>query len=196
MSDYNDPKPEHRNALAQINDARQRGLAAVSELRKREISTPYPHLAPANTEGQTPSLPVLATQAVVDYLLQLRPYRDTSKKWDVDFGVVNLPEKIDRGSAPGRGRGEQSPLYISSDPKVPLNNVSQLIEALNRTIIYSTSHRDDPVRAGVETKSFKFVFGPQELLQVVELADEVAAEMDLLIELDDPDYSSSGGDAA
>jgi hypothetical protein len=273
MSGYDDPKPEHRNALKEINEARQMALTAVSEMRKTQISTPHRNLAPTTSEGETPTLSVIATQAVVDYLLQLRPYRKTSKKWNVDFGTVALPKKLDGGSAPGRDRGKNPHLWICQQPEVPLNNVSQLIESLNQTVHYSTNRPTEAepdfhpkptksetiryriraesypgehwvdedtfkaIRKGAMTvdeavemgaildentdedgddeyvpatpavrnepgdtpgkdgkiKSFKFVLGPQYLLQVVELADEVAAEMDLLIELDDPREQDTGG---
>lgn len=275
---YQEPKPEHRNALAQIDDARQRALRAVSELRKREVQSPHPNLTPARRNGE--SLPVLSTQTVADYLLQLRPYRANSRKWQVDFGTIELPTEI-AGSPDGRlGGGASTPLYLCRQPEVPLRNVSQLIEALNMDICYSTNkpsngstssslegrrvdgipgtvhveYRIDPpnypgkhevdektyraiqrgaitldeaVEMGAtdgdaadedegytpaipsveksagrsrgksgELKKFKFVFGPDRLLRLVETADEVAAEMDMLAEFEDPDYVSGGGDAA
>jgi hypothetical protein len=58
-------------------------------------------------------------------------------------------------------------------------------------------HVDDTVgdtrgRSG-ELRTYKFVFGPNRLLRLVEMADEVAAEMDLLIDLGTPREQDTGG---
>lgn len=291
MSYTEQPKPEHRNALTQINDARQRAHTAVSEYRQRRFNTPHPNLAPSSEDGQT--LPVMATAAVNDYLLQLRPYRHTSKRWHLDFGTVEIPTEITRPS-PRRGEQRRASLWLCRQPEVELQNVSQLIEVLNMDVHYSTnapvdnsqamnprlrpdqltpeeqrvkdafgenckviartSYRIDPESypgkfhvdrqtfekisrgaisqdeavemdmvvdadetgddpgytpadpnvsstAGDTTgtdgklKTFKFVFGPSKLQRLVEMADDVAEEMDLLIEMQEPDHSSGGSGA-
>jgi len=290
---YDDPKPEHRNAITQINDARQRALKAVSELRKRRIETPHPHLAEAREDGE--SLPVMSTQAVVDYLLQLRPYRHGSQKWQLSFDSVTLPKEIPR-SSPRFGEQRQASLWLCRQPEVPLNGVSQLIEVLNMEIHYSTYRpdrgqssssrlkysdltpterrvkggledatggtmtelvwtihppsypgdhyvdrevyrkiqqgaitQDEAVEMGMteeqhepdeddepeyvpaipsvptapgdtsgrnhQIRTYKFVFGSEGLLKLVQLADEVAAEMDLLIEMEEPDLDAGGSGA-
>jgi len=287
---YNDAKPEHRNALAQIDESRQRALRAVSEVRKCQINSPHPNLAPAPEDGK--SLPVIATQAVADYLVQLRPYRANSQKWHLDFGTVELPKSLDRGPSKRLGEKRLADLWICQQPEIELNNVSQLIESLNMDVHYSTnkphragsssdsrlkpsemtagvrqfqnqlptgkvtevSYRIDPpsypgkfnvdsetfqsIRNGAitqdeavemdmtleaeqddeddedeyipalphvddtvgdtrgrsgELRTYKFVFGPNRLLRLVEMADEVAAEMDLLIDLGTPREQDTGG---
>jgi len=288
VSAYDGAKPEHRNALAQIDESRQRALRAVSEVRKCQINSPHPNLAPAPMDGK--SLPVMATQAVGDYLLQLRPYRANSKKWHLDFGTIELPKSIN-GDNPRR-QSRDPELWICQQPEIELKNVSQLIESLNMDVHYSTNKPDndsspfdsrlkpselsaserrmqnqlselgkvtgikyqiDPpsypgtfhvsretrlsmVEGGItqdeavemdmtiedeqddededeyipavphvdnapgdtrghdgELRTFKFVFGPDRLLRLVETADEVAAEMDLLIDLGTPREQDSGG---
>jgi len=235
MSSYDEPKVQHKSTVQQVIDARQRALTAVSEVRQVQISTPHPNLAPASGDGKT--LPVIATQAVVDYLLQLRPYRAHSDNWGINFGEIELPKRISTGSDvfdESNGNG----LWLCRDPHVPIRDVSQLIQSLNSDVHYSTNHPPSngnsaavsprgwtqPASGGSDTaesgtqqytpaiasvdqhpgdtpgsdgklKSFKLVLGPNRLLQLVELADEIAAEVDMLAEIDLPDHVASGGGA-
>jgi hypothetical protein len=275
MSSYDEPKVQHKSTVQQIIDARQRALTAVSEVRQVQINTPHPNLARMSGDGK--QLPVLATQAVVDYLLQLRPYRKSSQNWDVDFGTIDLPKTVS-SDIPGRGRGSQQ-LYICRQPKVPATNASQLIQALNSDVHYSTNHPNssttttgnntvqarqtgakvttvtyrispdtypgtyqvsqetakrirqgqiteaEAVEKGMivdnqddkteeytpaipevrnngagdisgpngEVRSYKLVVGPDALLQLVELADEIAAEVDMLAELEDKTVGDTSG---
>lgn len=173
-----------RGAIVEINEARQRALAGVSEIRQTQTSMPHPNLAPANGAGEQASLPVVCTQYAANYLLQLRPYRQSSAKWNTELGVVELPARLDGGERPGRDRGTKPPLELMQSQQVPLGDISALIAAMNKTIYYKSSE---------ETKVFKFVFGQDTLLKIVELADEVAAEMDLLAKLDDPREQDGSG---
>lgn len=190
---YGDPKPQHRNAISEINEARQQALAAVSQIRQADVSPAHPHLAPATSDGHT--LPIMSTQAVADYLMQLRPYRANSSRWDVDFGTVRLPGSIPGGRSNRRSGGRRPPLEIQQSKTVELTNIDQLIEALNSSIQYSTRPGASERRGPGRSKSFKFVLPPDALLKLVEMADEVAAEMDLLAEIQEPDYTAGGGDA-
>jgi len=179
---YNDPKPQHKNAIAAVSEARQQALAAVSVVRETTIDTIHPNLAPADSNN--PHIVVSANQKVIDYLLQLRPYRSTSENWNLAFGAIKLPETISGGSAPGRGRGTLDDLQLSGSPEVTLENASEVIEAVNETITYTGDGR---------LEQYKFVFGPRKLLLVVEHADEIAAEMDLLAELEDKGARDTDG---
>jgi hypothetical protein len=278
MSSYDEPKVQHKNTVQQIIDARQRALTAVSEVRQVQIDTPHPNLAPAS--GDSKKLPVVATQAVVDYLLQLRPYRSMSENWGIDFGTIELPKRIGSGSDVF-GESNGADLWLCRDPHVPVRNVSQLIQSLNSDVHYSTNHPPSNADTGGVTprgstqpttgcasyhirpdgsnrtyridektfrqvqrggltpmeaidmgltkveentaqeeneqytpaipavddhpgdtpgsdgklKSFKLVMGPDRLLTLVELADEIAAEVDMLAEIDLPDHAAGGGEA-
>jgi len=281
MSGFGDPAPQHRNALAAVDEARQRALGAVSEIRQRGAPSHHPNLAPADDD--TPSLASVCTQTVVDYLLQLRPYRANSKSWEVDMGGVELPTEISGGTSNRLGRGRKRPLYLCRQPVVPIRNVSDLIAAANMTVQYSTQ-KSDPERIGgrpggsrspmdsgnrwtmktdehgevelrdksawkavasgalspqeaIDTgiaiseeqtdddveyreeqkyvpadpnidetagdtrgpdhkvRTFNLVFPAGTLLRFVEFADEVAAELDLLADLESPDYEPGGGGA-
>lgn len=272
---YDEPKVQHKSTVQQIIDARQRALTAVSEVRQVQINTPHPNLARMSGDGK--QLPVLATQAVVDYLLQLRPYRKSSQNWDVDFGKIVLPKTLS-SDLPGRDRGTRQ-LWICRQPEVPASNASELIQALNSDVHYSTNHPDSPTAKGRtntvqtrqngikvtnvtyritpdtypgtyqvnkntaqriregqitqdeavemglvvddqddeteeytpaipevrnsgagdiagpggEVRSYKLVIGPDALLQLVELADEIAAEVDMLAELEDKTVGDTSG---
>lgn len=199
MSSYGDPDPEHRNAVKQITDARQRALNAVSEIRKADITTPHPNLAPPTVpieENSSPSTPVLCSQAVVDYLLQLRPYRHHADNWDIDFGKITLPANVTREKE-GRKRGSTR-TSLEKGNVIPLTNASEIIDAVNTTVVYRSGGMDGPSIGGhtyTKEERYKVVFSPGTLLEIVEAADEIAAEMDMLAELSPPDHSSSGGDA-
>lgn len=229
---YDEPNVQHKNTVKQIIDARQRALTAVSEMRQVQIDTPHPNLAPAS--GESKQLPVVATQAVVDYLLQLRPYRSMSENWGIDFGAIELPKRIGSGSNVF-GEPDNGGLWLCRDPQVPVRDVSQLIRSLNSDVHYSTNHPTSKVRvtpggkynartadtrsaqgesgqytpatpvvdnypgdtpgSSGKMRSFKLVMGPDQLLHLVEIADEIAAEVDMLAEIDLPDHTAGGGEA-
>lgn len=264
-------EPNNRGALEQVNEARERATTAVSEMRQRGASSHHPNLSPADGRGR--ELATVATQAVADYLLQLRPYRATSKSWDVNFGGVELPTTVAGESNKRIGHNMDLPLFLCRQPFIPIRNVSELIKAANMTIQYSSVKQtqkssrnegrrsssnpnylvrtnqygeiqlrsedafravlsgattvEEAIEAGsvvfddepeeedepeyipgdpnVESlpgdtrgtddklKTFNLVFPAQTLLSFVELADEVAAEMNLLIELDTPAAQDGGG---
>lgn len=226
MSTYDDESTGHRNALQQVSEARQEALSAVSEMRQRGPPSHPPNLAPTDKQGKP--LASVATQYVADYLLQLRPYRATTSAWEVDIGAVELPEQIGRGSPDAFGEpGRRDALHICRDPMIPLRNVSQLIQAANMSVQYSTATTgetrvlpqngtrdvtgtaaDGPVRGDPnvsnapgdtpgsnsdEVRTYNIVFPSQTLLRFLELADEVAAELNLLIEFDTPAAQDGDG---
>jgi hypothetical protein len=199
MSSYGDPDPEHRNAVNQVTDARQKALNAVSEIRKADITTPHPNLAPPTVpieRDHSPSLPVLCSQAVVDYLLQLRPYRHHADNWEINFGEIQLPENVTREKG-GRKRGSTS-VTLQNENTIPLTNANEIIAAVNTTVVYQSvdmSGRSLGGNISTNEERYKVVFSPGTLLRIVEAADEIAAEMDMLAELSPPDHSAGGGDA-
>jgi len=196
VSSYGDPAPEHRNAVASVNKARQSALNAVSEVRKANINTPHPNLAPPESEvvgDRTPTLPVVCSQAAVDYLLQLRPYRHQSENWNIDFGKITLPETVNFGSSKRGGFGK--PYTLQGDRVIPLTNASEVINAVNTTVVYEYTDLSADWGDSSDSQRYKVVFAPGTLLKIVEVADEIAAEMDMLAELTPPDHSSSAGDA-
>lgn len=144
MSNFGDPGPGHRNALDAVNEARQKALTAVSKMRQAGPPPHLPNLAPADDEE--PALATIATQAVVDYLIQLRPYRSHSSTWNVSFGELRLPEQIGGEEPPGRLGKSTNPraLHICRNPSFYVENVSDFVEVANATVSYSSELRSDP----------------------------------------------------
>jgi hypothetical protein len=219
MSQYGDPGPGHRNALDAVAEARQRALRAVSQMRQVGPPPHDPRLAPA---GDDPALATIATQAVTDYLIQLRPYRGHSATWDVSFGELQLPEDIQEsnGAAMGWDRTPRRRLHVCRQPALYVENVSDFVEVANMTVQYSskTRRRPDSTSEGAagsltlgdpnvrsapgdtsgqdhKVKSFKLVFNAGELQQFLTLGDDVAAELDVLADLEAPDHAAGPGGA-
>lgn len=289
MSNFGSPSPEHTNALNQVAEARQKALEAVSQMRRAGAPPHHPNLAP--TDEDEPHLATFCTQAVVDYLLQLRPYRANSSAWKVNFGTLSLPEQL-AGKKSKRQHLDRGPAYhICRPPELPMRNVSEIVKVANQTVQYSTQLRHDPhpspgsgvksnpitdavtgelgcatvvdatykveteeygeltfddyevwkaVQVGAlspeeavkfgatedqeqeeepegdelvlgdpnvsnnpgdapgssnDVRTFNVVFTGDQLLTFVEIADEAAAEMDLLADLEAPDHDAGGGDA-
>ena len=189
MSNYGSPDASTTNTLKQISDARQRALTAVSQMRvvSSDVSV-HPNLAPV--EGD--DLPIIASQAVADYLLQLHPYRPQSRRWGVDFGVIELPDEYYQDS-PRRGGGKRV-LNCVDDTHIPVGNASEIISAINTTITYSTdayaSKTGGRGRSSPSEDEYKVVFQPGQLIELVEHADAIAEEMGLLAEITPSDHSA------
>lgn len=266
MNDYGSTDPNHTTALSDLHEARKEALYAVSEMRQFGTTSHPPFLSPADGDDKT--LATVCTQKVVDYPLQLQPYRDNSQNWDVDLGGIEIPKKINTGKRKRRSGGQKADLWLCRQPKIPMRDMSDVISVANTTVQYSSNRpdrSDSPLtgkntyhlRTGTEygelvftdrrafeavasgqmtyqqafdtgaaiqkgevestgsegytpaipsntnsaglnrgsshkTRSFNIVFPADILLQLVELADEVAAEIDTLIEIDNPDYESDG----
>jgi len=140
MSSYGEPSVQHTSTVQQILDARERALNAVSLARKVTLSTPHPNLA-ATDGGEDAEIASNCSQALVDYLLHLRPYRGQSQNWGIDLGALSLPKSLqDQDSASGWS-SSKSPqrLYICRQPKVRLAGLSDVIEAVNSTVMYSSN---------------------------------------------------------
>jgi hypothetical protein len=279
MSGYGDPGPGHRNALDAVAEARQTALSAASKMRQAGPPTHHPNLAPASDEE--PRLATIATQAVVDYLMQLRPYRNHSSAWNVSFGELQLPATVPGEKGPGRSwnKKDRAPkLHICQNPTFYVENVSDFVDVANMTVQYSSQTRtpdgrgdwepdpnpgsmtkvveisteeygtlrftdkerarellfgdlsptaaleyaeladeddttdteEDSVILGdpnvtttpgdtrgrdSQVESYKLVFPPAELLRFVQLGDDVAAELDVLADLEAPDHAAGPGGA-
>jgi len=191
MAAYGEPSSEHKSAVREIAEKRQQAHAAASEIAKAGTPHHHTHLAPANEGGD--NLSVVCTQSVVDYLLQLRPYRASSENWGVDFGIVTLPEELGTGGVGGYGI-KQSKLTIEQSPRIGLRNTNEVIAAANKSIRYSSSSGVGGygLKSNGTTNTYKFVFSPDQLLRLVALADEIATDLNLLVDIEEPDYDSGG----
>lgn len=257
---YDDPNIQHKDTVRQILAAREKAYNAVSQARKLSLSTPHAHLAPTGGEGGAADA-IACSQAVADYLLQLRPYRHQSDSWNVDFGDIGLPKRIQvEREARRRSESKTRPLWLCRQPKIALTGLSTLIDVLNMTVAYSSARPLQPgerdtgdsfkietdeygtlvvgnerlfkqVASGAATvdeiaahpsvhpedtrgvdeesytpaeppradegrmKTYKIVLPDDQLLRLVEAADDIAGEVDMLAEIDLPDRNAGGGDA-
>lgn len=249
---YGDPSDEHRTTVRQIAEARKRAEKNLSALRTVSDDAEYANLSRIDN-GSPASLSVQATQSIVDYLLHLRPYRHNSDRWGVDLGVVEIPKRM-RESTRRRGSGYNL-FYCAQPPHIPLRNLSETVDALNRTILYTDNkppapdqaaisrgrvtvrlpdgeyqlsersnilegylsgelsadeirqraspvddepdgdYRPPRITEGSETRRYKFVLTQDDLLQLKELADDVAEEMGVLADIEQPDHSAGSGGA-
>jgi hypothetical protein len=144
MSSYGEPSVQHTSTVQQILDARERALNAVSLARKVTLSTPHPNLA-ATDGGRDAEIASNCSQALVDYLLHLRPYRAQSRNWNIDLGALALPKSVQDDGPSRRGDGGQSgqPLYLCRRPQVRLAGLSDVIDAVNSTVMYSSNRQGD-----------------------------------------------------
>ena len=190
MSNFNDPSVQHTNTVQQILDVRERAHKAVSLARKVTLSTTHPNLA-ATDGGRDADIASDCSQALVDYLLHLRPYRGQSQNWNIDLGALALPESIQDDSANGGwDSGKTShPLYLCRQPQVRLAGLSDVIEAVNSTVMYSSNREVEasmnPVTKNkVETESGELVVENRRLFHqlirgettVDELADRLGPD--------------------
>jgi hypothetical protein len=139
MSDNGRDKPQ-RNVVKQIQDARLEAYRAYAAIRKRSIDSPYPNLAQTYDNGE-PSIHTEANMKLANYLGQLGPFRASSKKWNADLGAVRLPEQIPGERKPRRGRGRGPRLRICRFPAIELASVSDIRDAINTDVYYSSEYR-------------------------------------------------------
>ena len=217
---YQEPSESHRSAVGQIADARQQALKGVSAIRRVTDQLDHPHLVRAS--GGETRVAVEATQTVLDYLLQLRPYRKNASSWSLGFGRIELPRVVSEEN-PGLGRG-WTHFFAAQDPVLEVETLGDMVETMNETIVYaaetppsvgpgggggvkSAGGRARAIRREVsrgeytppdigrdaERRLYKFVLQQHELLALVQAADDVAAEVDLLADIESPDYGADGG---
>ena len=111
--------------------------------------------------------------------LEARSFDDQESLLSVAFGSKSVEAAIKQGVARPAPDNEPDESQSDNDSYTPAVPVSNNKSGLKRGVSHNT-------------KSFNIVFESQTLLTLVEIADEVAAEIDLLIELDAPDFESGG----
>ena len=217
---YSEPSESHRSAVEQVAEARQQALEGVSAIRRVTDKLDHAHLVRAS--GNETRIAVEATQAVLDYLLQLRPYRQNAQTWDLGFGRIELPRVVSEEN-PGLGRG-WTHYFAAQDPVLEVETLGDMIENMNETIVYAAKTPPSVGSAGggramtadsrareirrevargeytppdvgpdAERRLYKFVLQQHELLALVQAADDVAAEVDLLADIESPDFGADGG---
>jgi len=191
VSAYDEPSQGHKDALSMLSEARSRVLEYLRRLQADNGSEGiHPNLVAAE---QTPTLHSVATAALADYLIQLRPYRDSSSSWSRGFGRVVLPQTHEKSiRAFGRSGGDVYTLRGSAEHE--LSSLSDVINMAGYNVVYerqtSSNYAADPkipqaldVEEEFETVVHQFVLTTEQLRALFETADDVAAEMGFLAEI-------------
>lgn len=200
---YNDPSQGHTEAISMISTSRSAILKYLRNLQadRRGDARIHPNLIDG---AHTPTKRTAATAALTDYLMQLRPYRDAAQLWDMGLGTITLPEtyqpSLNIANEPDPGE-----LTIRGENRFELGSLSDVIDMTGYEVVYERpKYRavtepkgplmdDEP--ADVETEVFQFVLRTEEIRTLFERADDVAASLGFLAEMDTPDIAANGGDA-
>jgi hypothetical protein len=182
---YGNDSQQHSSAVRQLSESRQKAVEGIQQAR---LATPqatrHPNLAP---DDETTILS-LANQRLATYLLQLRPYSDTSGVWDTDLGSIDLPRQFHETSSGQWGSSVRG--YETGDKTTyRLTDLNDVISAVNSRVRYSKTGQ-----TGV-AESYRVVLTSSQLIEVYEIADKIAREMDFLADIDTPDFSPGGGGA-
>jgi hypothetical protein len=200
---YDDPSQGHREAIKQLSESRATVRHYLRQLNADGGSTGvHPNLVAAD---KTPTEYSIATAALVDYLLQLRPYRDSSAAWNEGLGSVALPETF-TGNPDVFGESGGSTYEIQIDPVQEFPSLSHVINIASRDVVYQERVQNpylghDKIPNGSyddvdgEKRLYQFVLTTEQLRQIFERADEVAGAMGFLAEMDMPDHAAGGSEA-
>lgn len=190
MSSYDDPSAGHREAVSQLAESRSTVRRRLLEINATGglSAGPHPNLIPATTtdnEGnEISNLPTdrtIATAALSDYILQLRPYRHQSRNWQDALGVIDLPERVGT-----------DPFYtIQMDPEVEVDTLGDVLEFGGLRVPYSAPA--DKHGMNTDREMFVFAFSARQLRELLAAADDVAEELGVLGDLTEPDTRDSTG---
>ncbi len=194
MSSYDEPSQGHSEAIKQLSDSRSTVRHYIRQLNADGGATGFhPNLVGS---GKTPTESSVATAALVDYLLQLRPYRDSSAAWNKGLGAVELPETFTKNSDVF-GQPGDSTYEIQIDPVQELPSLSHVINIASMEVIYEervqNPHKGNPkIPNGLyddvddgDKRLFQFVLTTEQLRQLFERADDVAESMGFLAEIEE-----------
>lgn len=131
MSD--ERSPEHRSAVSQMANARERALETIHAVRAESMDRASTNLI---RTAATPHIAAEATQSVCDYLTHLRTFAGQSEHWNSKLGVVEIPEAIEV-SAAGLKRGVDGIYRCTRMPYLNINDMGAAIRAGNAEIVYA-----------------------------------------------------------
>lgn len=202
MSSYNDPSQGHTEAIKQLSESRATVRHYIRQLNADGPASGFhPNLVESD---KTPTPYSVATAALVDYLLQLRPYRDSSPAWNEGLGAVTLPETFTKNSDVFGEPGD-STYEIQIDPVQELPSLSHVINIASMEVVYKERIQNpykgnpkipdglyDDVDDG-EKRLFQFVLTTEQLRQLFQRADDVAESMGFLAELEEQGRRDSEG---
>jgi hypothetical protein len=192
MSSYDDPSAGHREAVSQLAESRSTLRRQLMEINATggAFSGPHPNLVPATTEGKDgnevsnlPTERTVATAALSDYILQLRPYRRQSNNWSAGVGVIELPRRVDAADR----------FYtIRMQPQIEIQTLGDVLECAGLRVPYEAPKLGRN-NLGTDVEAYVFAFSGQQLRQLFAAADDVAEEIGVLGDLTEPDTTDSTG---
>ena len=181
MGDYGSDSQQHTSAVRQLADARQ---LVVEAIEKTRLDTREPTRHPNLTPGDGATMLSLANQRLATYLLQLRPYTTADGVWTTDLGTISLPPEIIETSS--GNWGDSARAYKTTDPtEYDLDGLSDVIATVNSRVKYERTGSGD-------VESYRVVLTSSQLIDVYEIADEIARDMDFLADIDTPDFTAGG----
>ena len=187
MSSFDDPSPGHREAVSQLADSRSTVRRRLLEINANggSFSGPHPNLIPATVGGErnVPTDRTIATAALSDYILQLRPYRAQSGNWEQSLGVIELPRRVD----------DDDRFYkIAMSPQVEIRTLADVLSCAGLRVPYEAP-KVGKNEIGTDVEAYVFAFTPRQLRELFAAADDVAEELGVLGDLAEPDTTDSAG---
>lgn len=194
MSSYDDPSQGHTEAIKQLSESRATVRHYIRQLNADGGASGFhPNLVESD---KTPTPHSVATAALVDYLLQLRPYRDSSAAWNQGLGAVELPETFVENSDVFGEPGD-STYELQIDPVQELPSLSHVINIASMEVVYDERVQSpykgnqkipdglyDDVDDG-DKRLFQFVLTTEQLRQLFQRGDDVAEGMGFLAEIEE-----------
>lgn len=191
MSSYDEPSAGHKTAVRQLQEAREvfrvylRKLNSAPEAA-RSPSSPHPNLVP---EGAAPTIQTKAQAALADYLLQLRPYRHQTPRWEESIATIRLPEEI---TGPKPGGGERFFELEHPESTIAVGALGDVVELSGLRATY-TAPKVGRGNHGTDVDAYLVALTPGQMQSVYELADDVAEEGDFLAETGEVEMADSTG---
>lgn len=188
MSSYDDPTPGHREAVSQLAETRSTVRRKLLEINASGglYAGPHPNLVPARTgdgKSNVPTDRTIATAALSDYILQLRPYRRQSRNWDAAIGAIELPRRVEDGDRF---------FEIQMQPQIEIQTLGDVLECAGLRVPYEAPKMGKN-NIGTDVKAYVFAFSPRQLRELIAAADDVAEEIGVLGDLTEPDTTDSTG---
>jgi hypothetical protein len=193
VSSFDDPTPGHREAISQLAETRSTVRRKLLEINASGGGSGGPHhnlVPPTVTDAdgkERSNLPTdrtIATAALSDYILQLRPYRRQSRNWEHSIGAIELPRRVEDG--------DDRFFEIAMDPTVEIHTLGDVLECAGLRVPYEAPKKGRNAM-GTDVKRYVFALSPRQLRELFATADDVAEEIGVLGDLTEPDTTDSTG---
>jgi len=202
MSSYDQPSKGHTEALRQLSESRAVVLQYIRKLQStRAEGRVHPNLIDVS---DTPAAHSVATASLADYLLQLRPYRGNSPAWGDSVCRVSLPETFN-STSDVFGENDERTYEIQGESTFEIGSLSDVINLTGMEVVYTeelSAHYAGTPKipdglyddiGGGATSVYQFVLTTEQIREIFERADEVAAGIGFLAEMTPGDAEDTAG---